>query len=198
MANPDTITLTLTNPVDSITLSPAQTVDTVNVNTVSEVTNISLTSTADVSTVTVQDAQNNLTVDINLNDGYVPVQSVNGKIGNVIVDVPVTSVNGQTGDVVITIPSSSVTSVNGQTGDVSLTLLQKYTTTNPTLTVTSGIATWTVSHGLGANVQVELRDATTNAIIEAEVIIGSTTATINFNSSLGSIASGTYRVVVIG
>lgn len=195
MANPDTITLTLANPVDSIELSPVSTVDTIDVNTVDEVTNISLSSTADVSTITVEDAQNNLTVDINLNEGYVPVTSVNGMIGDVVIDIPVTSVNGDTGDVVIDIP---VTSVNGQTGDVSLTLLQKYTTTNPTLTVTSGVATWTVSHSLGANVQVELRDATTNAIIEAEVIIGSTTVTINFSSSLTSITSGTYRVVVIG
>lgn len=159
MANPDTITLTLTNPVDSITLSPVQTVDTVDVNTINAVTNISLTSTADVSTITVVDAQNNLNVELLLNDGYVPVQSVNGKIGDVQI---------------------------------------KYTITNPTLTVTNGVASWTVSHGLGSNVQVELRDATTNAIIEAEVIIGSTTATINFNSSLRSITSGTYRVVVIG
>jgi hypothetical protein len=159
MANPDTITLTLTNPVDSIVVSPVSTVDTIDVNTVSEVTSISLTSTTDVSTIIVEDAQNNLTVDINLNEGYVPVQSVNGKIGDVQI---------------------------------------KYTITNPTLTVTNGVASWNVSHGLGANVELQLRDANTNAIIEAEVIIGSTTATINFNSSLGSITSGTYRVVVIG
>lgn len=88
MANPDTITLTLTNPVDSITLSPVSTVDTVDVNTINEVTNISLTSTADVSTIVVQDAQNNLNVELLLNDGYVPVQSVNGKIGNVVIDYP--------------------------------------------------------------------------------------------------------------
>jgi hypothetical protein len=126
---------------------------------VSEVTNISLTSVNDVSTITIVDAQNNLNVELLLNDGYVPVQSVNGKIGDVQI---------------------------------------KYTITNPTLTVTDGVASWTVSHGLGANVELQLRDASTNAIIEAEVIIGSTTATINFNSSLGSITSGTYRVVVIG
>ena len=39
---------------------------------------------------------------------------------------------------------------------------------------------------------------TTNAIIEAEVIVDSTRVTINFNSSLSTITSGTYRVVVIG
>jgi hypothetical protein len=163
MANPDTISITLSNPVDNLTISPVNTVDTIDVNTVSEVTSISLTSTTDVSTIIVEDAQNNLTVDINLNEGYVPVTSVNGMIG-----------------------------------DVQLTLLQKYTILNPTLTVSSGVANWTISHGLGNNVQVELRDATTNAIIEAEVIVDSTTVTINFNSSLSTIASGTYRVVVIG
>ena len=88
MANPDQITVTLVNPVDSITLSPVQTLDTVNVNTISDVTNISLSSIADVSNIVVQDAQNNLTVELLLNDGYVPVQSVNGKIGNVVIDYP--------------------------------------------------------------------------------------------------------------
>lgn len=88
MSNPDQIVVTVVNPVDSITLSPVQTVDTVDVNTISEVSNISLSSTADVSTITVEDAQNNLTVELLLNDGYVPVQSVNGKIGNVVIDYP--------------------------------------------------------------------------------------------------------------
>ena len=91
MANPDTITLTLTNPVDSITISPVDTVDTVNVNTVSEVTNISLTSINDVSTITIVDAQNNLNVELLLNDGYVPVQSVNGKIGDVQIKYTITT-----------------------------------------------------------------------------------------------------------
>ena len=46
-----------------------------------------------------------------------PVSSVNGKTGIVTIDFPVSSVNGQTGDVNIQIP---VSSVNGQTGDVNL------------------------------------------------------------------------------
>src|SRR4051812_7045124 len=45
------------------------------------------------------------------------VTSVNGQIGDVVVDVPVTSVNGLTGDVIITPP---VLSVNTKTGAVDL------------------------------------------------------------------------------
>ena len=45
------------------------------------------------------------------------VTSVNGQIGDIVIDVPVDSVNGQTGAVVIDVP---VDSVNGQTGAVAL------------------------------------------------------------------------------
>lgn len=50
-----------------------------------------------------------------INNFSVPVSSVNGQTGDVIINPPVSSVNGQTGDVNITFP---VSSVNGQTGDV--------------------------------------------------------------------------------
>jgi len=86
MSNPDQITVTLVSPVDSITLSPVDELNTIDVNTISDVNNITLSSASDISTITVEDAQNNLTVELLLNDGYVPVQSVNGKIGNVVID----------------------------------------------------------------------------------------------------------------
>ena len=52
-----------------------------------------------------------------INNFSIPVSSVNGQTGDVILKFPVTSVNGQTGDVQIDFP---VSSVNGQTGDVKL------------------------------------------------------------------------------
>jgi hypothetical protein len=78
------------------------------------------------------------------------------------------------------------------------TSAQTYTTTNPALTQTGGVCTWTVTHNLGANVVASVYDATTNE----EVIVtvektSSTVATVKINST-ANIASGAYRVVVIG
>ena len=78
------------------------------------------------------------------------------------------------------------------------TAAQTYTTTNPALTQTGGVCTWTVTHNLGANVIASVYDATTNE----EVIVtiektSSTVATVKINST-SNISSGAYRVVVIG
>jgi hypothetical protein len=78
------------------------------------------------------------------------------------------------------------------------TAAQTYTTTNPALTQVGGVCTWTVTHNLGANVLATVYDATTNE----EVIVtvektSSTVATVKINSTV-NIASGAYRVVVIG
>lgn len=75
---------------------------------------------------------------------------------------------------------------------------KKYTATNPLLNVNTGVATWTITHGLGADVIVQLRDATSNAIIEADVVVNATTVVISINSNASTITSGTYKVVVIG
>ena len=66
------------------------------------------------------------------------------------------------------------------------------------LNVNSGVATWTITHGLGADVIAQLRDATSNAIIEADVVVGTTTVVISINSNAATITAATYKVVVIG
>jgi hypothetical protein len=76
---------------------------------------------------------------------------------------------------------------------------RKYSALNTLLNVNSGVATWTVTHGLGnQDVIVQLRDATTNAVVEADVAINTSTVVININSNAASITAGTYKVVVIG
>lgn len=78
------------------------------------------------------------------------------------------------------------------------TAAQTYTTTNPALTQTGGVCTWTVTHNLGANVIASVYDATTNEeVIVAIEKTSSTVATVKINST-ANIASGAYRVVVIG
>lgn len=76
--------------------------------------------------------------------------------------------------------------------------VKKYTATNPLLNVNSGVATWTISHGLGSDVLVNIRNVSTNAIIEADVVVNSTTIVININSNAATIAATTYKAVVIG
>ena len=78
------------------------------------------------------------------------------------------------------------------------TAAQTYTATNPALTQTGGVCTWTVTHDLGSNVIASVYDATTNE----EVIVtiektSSTVATVKINST-SNITAGAYRVVVIG
>ena len=78
------------------------------------------------------------------------------------------------------------------------TAAQTYTATNPALTQTGGVCTWTVTHSLGANVIATVYDATTNE----EVIVtiektSNTVATVKINSA-SNITAGAYRVIVIG
>jgi hypothetical protein len=104
------------------------------------------------------------------------------------------TINGY-GNIVTHNTSEFATAAQGTKADSAA---QTYTITNPALTQTGGVCTWTVTHNLGANVVASVYDATTNE----EVIVtvektSSTVATVKINST-ANIASGAYRVVVIG
>lgn len=73
-----------------------------------------------------------------------------------------------------------------------------YQTTNPALTASSGICTWTVTHNLGSNVGIHVYDYATGVeIVCYKEKTSSTTATIKLNST-SDIAINTYEVVVTG
>ena len=76
---------------------------------------------------------------------------------------------------------------------------QRYNTTNPALTASGGLCTWTVTHNLGRQfVQVKVYETSTGEEVITDVICTSTTvATVKINSST-NITSGTYTVVVQG
>lgn len=76
---------------------------------------------------------------------------------------------------------------------------KKYTTTNPALTPSSGVATWSVSHGLGvAGVIISVYESSSGEQVIADVTTtSSTSATIKI-STTSNISANTYRVVVIG
>lgn len=99
------------------------------------------------------------------------------------------------GNIVTHNTSEFATAAQGTKADSAA---QTYITTNPALTQTGGVCTWTVTHNLGANVIASVYDATTNE----EVIVtiektSSTVATVKINSTV-NITAGAYRVVVIG
>lgn len=73
-----------------------------------------------------------------------------------------------------------------------------YTETNPALTASSGVCTWTVTHGLGSNVGIHVYDATSGEeVICNKVRTSSTVATIKFNST-ADISAAAYSAVIIG
>jgi hypothetical protein len=104
-----------------------------------------------------------------------------------------------------TTPAIGTTLVSGITVDSYgrvtgvATSTTKYAGQNTLLTVTSGAATWTVTHNLAtSDVVVQLRQVSNNELVEADVVITSTNVvTITIASTAASIAADTYRAVVI-
>lgn len=81
------------------------------------------------------------------------------------------------------------------------TILKKYTATNAAITASGGAYTWTITkatHGISTPAVVQLYEVATNEMVMADVVIataGDVTITI---VGSGTLAAGTYRVVIIG
>ena len=75
---------------------------------------------------------------------------------------------------------------------------KKFTATNPSLTPTSGVCTWTISNTLGtADCGVFVRETSTGELVECDITVGSSTITVKINSA-NNISAGVYTAVVIG
>lgn len=78
------------------------------------------------------------------------------------------------------------------------TATQKLTATNPALTATGGVCTWTISNTLAtADVIVTLKEVSTNDEVEASVTTTSSNVVIKMNST-SNISANTYKAVIIG
>ncbi len=78
------------------------------------------------------------------------------------------------------------------------TSTQKLTATNPALTATGGVCTWTISNTLAtADVAVIVKEVATNEEVETEVTSTTSNVVIKMNSA-SNIASGTYKAIIIG
>ena len=81
------------------------------------------------------------------------------------------------------------------------TILKKYTATNGVITAAGGAFTWTITaatHGVTTPATVQLFEVANNEQVIADVAIAANgNVTIKINGT-GSLASGTYRAVIIG
>ncbi len=100
--------------------------------------------------------------------------------------------------------ATSAASARTNLSSTSFALPQKYSATNGALTQSSGIITWTIAagtHGLGAvgSIIVQMKEVSTGAVVEADIIVSESTGdiTISWNSA-SNVTSGTYRITAIG
>ena len=102
---------------------------------------------------------------------------------------------GGYGNIVTHNTSEFATSAQGAKAD---TACQKITATNPALTPSGGVCTWTITNSLAiADVQVIIREVSSNQEVVAGVTTTASTITIKMNSA-SNIAANTYKAVIIG
>lgn len=78
------------------------------------------------------------------------------------------------------------------------TSAQTYTITNPALTQSGGVCTWSVTHSLGSKVAIHVYNTETGEeVICNKARTSATVATVKLNST-SNITAGTYTVVVQG
>lgn len=102
-----------------------------------------------------------------------------------------------TGTVAIENGGTGATTAAGARANLGATT--KYAENNGSLTPASGLVTWTVIHSLGtSDVTVQMRDTSSNAVVEADIIItDANTVTLNWLAT-STVAADSYRVVVTG
>ena len=75
---------------------------------------------------------------------------------------------------------------------------KKISSTNPALTASGGVVTWTISNTIGStDVVVQVFEVSTNTQVMTEVGVTSSTITIKMNST-SNISAGAYRAIIVG
>jgi len=93
--------------------------------------------------------------------------------------------------------AASTYATKEELGQVAQGSVHKVAFTNTALTPTSGVATWEISHSLGADVDVTIKEVATGDEIMADVTFANNLVTIKMNAT-SEIAAGTYKAVVLG
>jgi hypothetical protein len=168
MPTPDTIIVETVDLIDSITVSPVETINSVGVNTVSEITNLEVNTLADVTSISLSDDPTTLDVNISISDIVIPVTSVNGKTGAVVIDYPDIGTN----------PVNHVRFVFTQ---ASIPTIQ-------TSGTWAGYYIWTINHNLNFYPNVTVFDSGNNTIEAHISYTNANTAIIIMNSAISGIA----------
>lgn len=168
MPTPDTITVTTIDPIDSVTVSPNPTIDSVDVNTVQDVSNIVVGFDSGLTSVGIVDDPETLDVNISISDVTIPVTSVNGKTGAVVIDYPDIGAN----------PVNHVRFVFTQ---ASIPTIQ---TSGPF----SGSYIWTINHNLNFYPNVSVFDSGNNSVETHVSYTNANTAIIIMNSAISGTA----------
>lgn len=119
----------------------------------------------------------------------IPGADIDGDISGNAVNV--------TGTVAIENGGTGATTAAGARANLSA--ITKYAANNTSLTPSAGVVTWSVAHALNTtDVTVQMRDASNNAVVEADIVItNANTVTISWNSAT-TVSADSYRVVVTG
>ena len=88
MPLPDTISITEVVVLDTVTVSPVEEINSVSVNTIQDVDVVSIDTTDSVTSLVLTDNAPGLAIQISNVETTAMVQSVNGKIGHVVIDYP--------------------------------------------------------------------------------------------------------------
>ena len=148
----------------------------------------------------------NATLNVN-STGAIPIYLNNSQItaGVITGGDTVTFMYDGTNYNVLTVDRSAMLATTTRNGLLSSTdfnriqsMVSKKYASNPALTSSNGVCTWTINHGLGytKNVQVQVYEGDNMVIADVETT-STTAVTITFVSST-DIAADTYRAVITG
>jgi hypothetical protein len=168
MPTPDTITVTTIDPIDSVVVSPNPEVDSVSVSTIQDITNLTVGFETGITDVSIADDLETLDVNISISDMYIPVTSVNGKTGAVVIDYPDIS----------TTPVNHVRYHHIQASIPTVQISGKW----------NGYYIWTINHNLNFYPSITVFDSGDN-LIEAYIdYTNINTAIIVMNSAISGYA----------
>lgn len=80
-------------------------------------------------------------------------------------------------------------------GDIGVTA---YTATNPALTASSGVCTWTVAHNLNKKVAYHVTEVSSKEDVMPTVVVTNDNTLAIKIASRANIAAGTYQVTIVG
>jgi hypothetical protein len=98
----------------------------------------------------------------------------------------------------ITARQNADNNLQSQIDAITASKITKFSATNPTLTASGGVCTWSVVNSLATNeVQAQVFRVSDGVQVMTEVDVSASTIVVKFNSST-NITAGIYRVVVEG